>query len=100
MINILQYIGKIFIPHPYVSLFPALLLALIYFYNVKNKLILTTSILWLLYAIYEELHLLRILCSGECNIRIDLLVIYPVLFIMSIISLFLWIKNLSNSNAV
>jgi len=29
----------------------------------------------------------RILCSGECNIRIDLLVIYPVLAVASLIGL-------------
>jgi len=26
---------------------------------------------------------LRILCSGECNIRVDLLLIYPVLLVIS-----------------
>ena len=36
---------------------------------------------WLLYAAYETGMRLRWLCSGECNIRIDLLVIYPVLLL-------------------
>ena len=36
---------------------------------------------WLLYAMYEFGMKQRWLCSGECNIRIDLLVIYPVLVI-------------------
>jgi hypothetical protein len=26
----------------------------------------------------------RILCSGECNIRVDLLLIYPILLIVTI----------------
>ena len=37
------------------------------------------GMLWLLYAVYETGMQRRWLCSGECNIRIDLLVIYPVL---------------------
>jgi hypothetical protein len=39
------------------------------------------GMLWLLYAGYETGMQQRWLCSGECNIRIDLLVIYPVLFV-------------------
>jgi|APFre7841882630_1041343.scaffolds.fasta_scaffold302049_1 hypothetical protein len=35
--------------------------------------------LWLLYGVYECLMHLRVLCSGECNIRVDLLLICPVL---------------------
>lgn len=38
---------------------------------------------WLLYSGYEYLTQLRILCSGECNIRIDLLLIYPLLLSVS-----------------
>jgi hypothetical protein len=33
----------------------------------------------LLYAVYETAMRLRWLCSGECNIRVDLLLIYPLL---------------------
>ncbi len=29
----------------------------------------------------------RILCSGECNIRVDLLLVIPVLWIVSIVAL-------------
>jgi hypothetical protein len=36
---------------------------------------------WLLYGLYEFGMKQRWLCTGECNIRIDLLVIYPVLLI-------------------
>jgi hypothetical protein len=35
--------------------------------------------LWLLYAGYEYLMFMRVLCTGECNIRVDLLLIYPAL---------------------
>ena len=37
------------------------------------------ALLWAGYAIYESLMKARVLCSGECNIRVDLLVIYPAL---------------------
>jgi hypothetical protein len=37
------------------------------------------AILWLAYAVYEYLMYIRVLCSGECNIRVDLLLIYPAL---------------------
>lgn len=36
--------------------------------------------LWLSYALYEFLMYRRVLCSGECNIRVDLLFLYPLLF--------------------
>jgi hypothetical protein len=42
------------------------------------------GVVWLLYAAYETGMRQRWLCSGECNIRIDLLVIYPMLLIGSI----------------
>ncbi len=41
------------------------------------------GVLWLLYAVYELGMKLRWLCSGECNIRVDLLLIDPVLLIAS-----------------
>ena len=40
--------------------------------------------LWVLYAVYETGMHQRWLCSGECNIRIDLLAIYPALLIASL----------------
>lgn len=39
---------------------------------------------WGVYAAYESLMLTRVLCSGECNIRVDLLLIYPFLLVVSI----------------
>ncbi|MGN6391203.1 MAG: hypothetical protein ACTHM9_03005 [Gemmatimonadales bacterium] len=39
------------------------------------------GVVWLLYALYEFGMKERWLCSGECNIRIDLLLIYPALFL-------------------
>lgn len=43
------------------------------------------AIPWLLYAAYEYAMKFRVLCSGECNIRIDLLVIYPALLVAALV---------------
>ncbi len=34
------------------------------------------ALAWLAYALYEYLMVARVLCSGECNIRIDLLLVF------------------------
>jgi hypothetical protein len=39
------------------------------------------GVAWLLYAAYEVGMKQRWLCTGECNIRIDLLAIYPLLLL-------------------
>ena len=39
------------------------------------------GLVWLLYGLYEIGMQQRWLCTGECNIRIDLLLIYPVLLV-------------------
>lgn len=44
-------------------------------------------VLWLLYGGYEYLIHARVLCSGECNIRVDLLAIYPLLLVLSLAAL-------------
>jgi formate hydrogenlyase subunit 3/multisubunit Na+/H+ antiporter MnhD subunit len=43
------------------------------------------GVAWLLYSAYEFGMKQRWLCSGECNIRVDLLLIYPVLLIILIV---------------
>jgi hypothetical protein len=50
-------------------------------WRVRRPTAIGFGALWLLYAGYETGMQQRWLCTGECNIRIDLLVIYPVLFI-------------------
>jgi ABC-type transport system involved in cytochrome c biogenesis permease subunit len=42
---------------------------------------------WLVYGAYETGMRLRWLCSGECNIRLDLLAIYPLLLVLSLVAL-------------
>ena len=42
------------------------------------------AVAWLAYSAYETAMRLRWLCTGECNIRVDLLLIYPLLLGLSI----------------
>jgi formate hydrogenlyase subunit 3/multisubunit Na+/H+ antiporter MnhD subunit len=42
------------------------------------------GVTWLLYAAYETGMQQRWLCTGECNIRVDLLLIYPILLVASV----------------
>ena len=52
-----------------------------------SHLLLATGTLWIAYGVYEYLVQIRVLCSGECNIRVDLLLIYPVLLTLTLASL-------------
>jgi hypothetical protein len=45
------------------------------------------GVIWLLYAAYETAMRLRWLCTGECNIRVDLLLIYPLLLAITVVGL-------------
>jgi hypothetical protein len=73
----------VFVAHPAAALVPAALFALGFFIK-KTSLAGLASVLWVLYAGYEALMKLRVLCAGECNIRVDLLVLYPALFLVSL----------------
>ena len=42
------------------------------------------ALVWAAYGWYEYLMHTRVLCSGECNIRVDLLLIYPILLVLSV----------------
>lgn len=55
--------------------------------QARNRSAAVAAVLWLLYAVYELLMQARVLCSGECNIRVDLLLIYPVLVLFTSIAL-------------
>ena len=46
-----------------------------------HRVAIGVGIAWIAYSLYEFGMKQRWLCSGECNIRIDLLLIYPVLVI-------------------
>jgi len=58
----------------------------------RSRLTAAASCAWLLYGIYEYLMRVRVLCTGECNIRVDLLLIYPGLLMLSIAALIATLK--------
>lgn len=90
LLSPLQLIGTAFILTPFLAFIPSIFFGFFYF-KTKQRFTLILTILWLLYGMK-----LRILCGGECNIRIDLLLIYPLLLIMSfiaIIKIVRWYKH-------
>ena len=64
---------------------------LLVFARAKIRTGMATGILWIIYSVYEYLMYIRVLCSGECNIRVDLLLIYPLLIGLSVVSLVLYL---------
>jgi len=59
----------------------------------KSLFILNTAISWLAYVPYEYGMKFRLLCSGQCNIRVDLLLIYTLLAALSLVSLVTFALN-------
>lgn len=76
---------SLFIEWPLLAAVPGVAFLLMY-WRSHRRVILWAAVAWLLYAVYELGVRRRILCSGECNIRVDLLVIYPVLLVLSLIA--------------
>jgi hypothetical protein len=80
------------IAQPWLALIPGGLLAALY-WICGRRLILVAAGLWFCYLPYEWGMKLRILCSGECNIRVDLLLIYPLLLLVSLASIFFLLRD-------
>ena len=73
------------IAYPWLALFAAGIFAVLW-RSTHSKIAAVVALSWACYAGYEYLMHARILCTGECNIRIDLLLIYPVLLVLSIVA--------------
>jgi hypothetical protein len=41
--------------------------------------VIVSGSLWLLYAVYEHLVATAVLCDADCNIRVDLVFVLPIL---------------------
>ena len=76
----------VLIEYPLFALVPVMLFFFLFSIS-RKRFLLVTTILWLAYVPYEYGMKFRILCSGECNIRIDLLLLYPVLLVVSLVAL-------------
>lgn len=75
----------LFIAWPWLALVPAVILFSAYLFT-RRLLLAGTAAVWLAYAIYEYAMKRRWLCTGECNIRVDLLLVYPVLVVLTVIA--------------
>ena len=82
----------VFIDQPLLALVPAALFILL-FAATRSRWSLVAAGMWAGYAVYEYGMKARILCSGECNIRIDLLFVYPVLILCSGAAVFLSLRR-------
>jgi hypothetical protein len=72
---------SLFIASPWLALVPAAAFLLLYGRS-GSKRALVTALAWGAYAVYEYGMKRRWLCTGECNIRVDLLLLYPILLVM------------------
>ncbi len=52
----------------------------------RSKTAAAAAIAWACYGVYEYLMYARILCTGECNIRVDLLLFYPLLLALVVLA--------------
>ena len=81
----------IFIAFPLLALLPAGIFTFM-FSKSRQPIVLIIALTWLVYFLYEQAIKLQLLCSGECNIRVDLLLIYPVVFILSALATYAYVK--------
>ena len=82
----------IFINWPFLALVPAVVFGMLYF-RCRRRVVLVATLAWLAYFPYEQAMKLRILCSGECNIRVDLLLFYPILALLTIWAIIAFFKT-------
>jgi hypothetical protein len=81
-----EIMGRLIDP-PLLALAPALALVALH-RATGSRACLAGAAGWLLYSLYEESVRRRIICAGECNIRVDLLLLYPLLIALSLAALF------------
>src|SRR5207245_5559626 len=76
----------VLIEYPLLAAVPGAVFAAL-FAASRKLLVLTAAAAWLAYLPYEYAMKLRLLCSGECNIRLDLLVLSPALLLIPVLAL-------------
>jgi hypothetical protein len=73
----------VFIEHPLLAAVIGLLL-LALGRSLHRGLAMTAGVMWLMYSVWEFAIKQRWLCRGDCDIRADLILIYPVLLVGSL----------------
>lgn len=73
-----------------ILLITVLICAVLWAYR-RGRIVPATGASWLAYALYEIW--MQQTCTGECNIRVDLLLIYPLLLVLSLLTLFVLVRR-------
>lgn len=81
----------LFIAWPILALVPSTVFTVMYL-HCRRLPILLAALAWMVYFAYEQAMKMRVLCSGECNIRVDLLLFYPLLLLVSILAVMAYLK--------
>jgi hypothetical protein len=76
----------ILVRQPWLALVAGVLF-LVASWRTRSRLGFGCAALWLLYGAYEAAIRFRLICSGDCNIRIDLLAIYPLLALATLVGI-------------
>lgn len=79
----------VFAGYPWLVLIPVAVFFLIGI-SAKSRFASATAILWLIYGLYEWMMYARILCRGDCDARLDLVFIYPLLLFVSLTALIVY----------
>ena len=82
-ITAIFHLISIFVDDPLLAFVPALLFAVIGKLT-RSRLVWCSGGLWGAYALYELSIQHRLLCSGDCDIRVDLIFIAPILAVSSL----------------
>jgi len=87
----------LFIGWPFLALLPAAVFGFL-FWRCRKPLVLVAAVAWLAYFAYEQAISWRILCAGECNIRVDLLLFYPLLALLSALAVVAYVRSARRAN--
>lgn len=82
---------------PWLAAIPAVLFGGAY-YCYRKLFMLVAAFSWAAYACYEVSIRLHWLCSGDCSIRIDLLLLYPLLLLVTLIGVISVVRSLSHAD--
>ncbi len=88
----------VLVESPWLAAMPAAVF--LWLFAASRKIfVLIAAAAWLVYLPYEYAMKLRLLCTGECNIRLDLLLLYPVLAGLSALGLIVSARALARGRA-
>lgn len=84
---------QLFIVQPWLIALPALVFLALWWWS-RSRFALAAAILWALYGVWEWSIHAGLACDGECDIRVDLLAIAPVLLLVSVAAIVRAIQKL------